>query len=362
MRPIHDFRVVAIVAAFNEADIIGQVVADLIDQDIEVYCLDDGSTDGTVAVVEPYLGRGVLAIERLSDTVPDREPGRFDWTRILERKAQIARTLDARWILHHDADEFRESPWAGVTMRDAIGRVDALGYNAIDFASFDFWPVAGGPPTGDDVREALPYCSPGALHDRVQIRAWKNVGDVDLASSGGHEARFDGRRVFPIRFIARHYPIRSQAHGERKVFAERLPRFHRDEIACGWHVQYGAVAPGATFLRDAATLTRFDADAVRLALTLCTRDIASIEGELARAREESADLARVVESLQQQVVDARLAGEALASAVEERDVTVAHLQDDLSGVLCRVAAIEASLSWRWTAPARAAYRLLKGGV
>ena len=58
------FSVVAIVAAYNEADVIGPVVGDLIAQGIEVYFLDDGSTDGTVAAVEPFLGRGVRAIER----------------------------------------------------------------------------------------------------------------------------------------------------------------------------------------------------------------------------------------------------------------------------------------------------------
>ena len=43
-----DFSVVAIVAAYNEADIIGHVVGALIDQGVNVYFLDDGSTDDTV--------------------------------------------------------------------------------------------------------------------------------------------------------------------------------------------------------------------------------------------------------------------------------------------------------------------------
>ena len=48
-----DFSVVAIIAAYNEADIIEHVVRDLIDQGIHVYFLDDGSTDRTVAAIEP---------------------------------------------------------------------------------------------------------------------------------------------------------------------------------------------------------------------------------------------------------------------------------------------------------------------
>src|SRR5579864_5919350 len=119
-------RVVAIIAAFNEADIIGTVVADLLEQGIGVYFLDDGSTDGTVAAVEPYVGRGVVAVERLASA-----NGHFDWERILRRKAQLARELDADWFIHHDADEFRESPWPHVRLADAIRIVDEMGYNAI---------------------------------------------------------------------------------------------------------------------------------------------------------------------------------------------------------------------------------------
>src|SRR5882757_8360990 len=136
-----DFTVVAIIAAYNEADIIEHVVRDLVEQGIGVYFLDDGSSDGTVAAVEPYLGRGVLAIEQLKDLATARPAAVFDWERILRRKMQLAGQLDASWFIHHDADEFRESPWSQLSLRDAIQRVDALGYNAIDFAGLDFWPV-----------------------------------------------------------------------------------------------------------------------------------------------------------------------------------------------------------------------------
>ena len=137
-----DFRVVAIIAAYNEADVIGHVVADLIDQGVHVHFLDDGSTDATVAAVEPFLGRGVIAIERLSE--PTHAADRpFNWEAILRRKGELARELDADWFVHHDADEFRESPLPHVTLAEAIGHVDALGYNAIDFHLLNFWPTWG---------------------------------------------------------------------------------------------------------------------------------------------------------------------------------------------------------------------------
>ncbi len=280
-----DFRVVAILAAYNEADIIAQVVADLIDQGVRVYLIDDGSTDGTVTAVEPFVGRGLLAIESSARRDAGASADPFNWTRILQRKSAIAREVDADWCIHHDADEFRESPWRGITVRDAVQPVEPGGFNAIDFASLDFWPVHDRFQPGDDVRQAFTHYAERAPYDRVQVRAWKNtVVDVDLASTGGHDAQFPGRRVFPLRFIARHYPIRSQAHGARKVFQERVGRFRADERARGWHVQYDEMAEGAPFIRDRSTLIEYDPDAVRLALTLRHRGVEALETALDEAR------------------------------------------------------------------------------
>ena len=117
--------------------------------------------------------------------------------------------------------------------------MDALGFNAIDFAGLDFWPVDDSFRAGDDVRDAFTCYAELAPYDRVQIRCWKKTARLDLASSGGHEARFPGRRVFPLRFILRHYPIRGQAHGERKVLRGAAePVSASEERARGWHVQY----------------------------------------------------------------------------------------------------------------------------
>lgn len=278
------FSVVAIIAAYNEADIIEQVVGDLITQGIQIYFLDDGSTDNTAAIVERFLGLGVLAVERCPARSRDAARADFEWERILLRKTALAKELDADWFIHHDADEFRESPWPHLTLKDAIQRVDALGFNAIDFTSLDFWPVDDRFRAGDDVREALPLYAEHAPYDRVQIRCWKKTGDLDLSSTGGHEARFPDRRVFPLRFILRHYPIRGQEHGDRKVFQERQNRFLEGERARGWHIQYDAMQKGASFLRDPATLTPYDPDAVRIALALRHRGIEALEASLKEAQ------------------------------------------------------------------------------
>src|SRR5262249_51751604 len=111
------------------------------------------------------------------------------------------------------------------------------------------------------------------------------TGDtVDLVSSGGHDVQFPGRRIFPLRFISRHYPIRGAAHGARKVFAERTGRFRSEERARGWHVQYDGVNEGSSFIRDPSTLTPYDPDAVRIALTIRHRGVEALESAVDEAR------------------------------------------------------------------------------
>jgi len=354
--------VVALIATYNEADVIGWVVRDLIAQGVAVYVLDDGSTDGTVESLGPLVGHGVLAVERL----PPSEPPTFSLARIMRRKEALARTLDAGWFINADADEFRESPWRECNLAGAIARVDTLGYNAIDFELLNFWPTHDEFRAGDDPRQAFPRYRRGDDWDRVQVRGWKNLGvPVDLASSGGHDVAFPERRVFPLRFVLRHYPIRGQAHGERKVLHERHPRFDAGERARGWHVQYDA--RGGRFLHDPATLTPYDPDAVRLDLILRHRGVEELER--ARHELECRLAARTAE----------LAGEAAALRAElaKRDATLAETAADrdargaeigrlgatlecaraeterqralLADARDRLGAVHASRSWRWTA-------------
>lgn len=255
------FRVIALISTFNEADIIGPVLEHLAAGEVWSYLIDNDSTDETVRVAQAWLGRGLLGIERLSNP----PSGRTSWKSLLARKVELARELGADWYIHHDADEIRESPWPGVTLREAIRRVDLLGYDAIDFRVLNFAPVDDDFRAGDDPRRHFVRWEEPAEYDRVQRKCWK-AGAADLAlADGGHDVRFAGRRLFPMRFLLRHYPIRSQAHGRLKVFEHRKDRFAQDELALGWHRQYDHVAePDHLFLRNPASLRSFDLDRIRV--------------------------------------------------------------------------------------------------
>lgn len=258
------FRVLAIVPAHNEADVIEHTVGALIAEGIEVYLLDNRSTDGTADRVRHLLGHGLVHIERFPDDAGYPERDAFVLKDQLRRFAEIAAEQPHDWVLIADSDEFRESPFPGTTLGEAIRLVDRLGYGAIDYALFNFRPVDDSFVPGTDVREALTGYEPGAAYDAGQIKTWKNVPGAELADLFGTGAQFPGRRVFPLRFVLRHYPIRGETHGRRKVLRERLARFAAEERAGGWHHQYNAFAEGERpFLWDPASLTEWDGAAVR---------------------------------------------------------------------------------------------------
>ena len=385
---------VAIVAAYNEEDIIGPALAHLVEQGAAVYLLDDGSTDLTVATAREAAGAGLIGVESLPRIERADGSGVYSWSRILERKAQLADQLDAEWFIHQDADEFRESPWPHLTLAEAVGLVDRLGWNAIDFEVFNFVPESDDGNPGQELAAAFPRYHPAAAYDRVQVRCWKKtLAPVDLKTTGGHEARFPGRRVFPIRFPMRHYPIRSAEQGERKVFRDRKPRFDPEELARGWHVQYDGFVPGQSVLPDASSALPYDAEATRVALQVRNRlveaaypaavpappaelatTVRRIEDERARQAEHLRNLTLALQEHRHDLDALRIARAELEARLEQAteyaaglEAALKDLREELAKVnhdardlARRLDEVFQSRSWRVTRPLRAVWRLLGG--
>jgi glycosyltransferase involved in cell wall biosynthesis len=251
------FRVVALMPTYNEADIIRSTLRYLISQNIEVYVIDNWSTDGTYEQAQEYVNNGVMGVERFPASGPTPA---YEWRSILGRIESIAEQTDADWFMFHDADERRQSPWPELDLRDAFIYAERCGFNCVDHMVLNFHPTGESFDPAKDVQDQLRYFEwsdhEGHFHQR---KAWKNPGcRVALASTAGHDIRYPGRLVYPFKFLMKHYPIRSQAHGERKVFQDRANRWSQEERALGWHKQYDDMHPSKSFLRDAATLTRFD--------------------------------------------------------------------------------------------------------
>lgn len=234
--PIGRPEILAILPSFNEGDVITHVLDAFIADGIPVYVLDNGSTDDTVERATELLGQGVVYVERFPENsgATERATHKSMRTDVLRRIEEIALERAPDWVIVANADEFRESPWPGVSLAEGIAIADGLGYNALNHEPFDFHPAADDFVPGGDVREALRHYEPGADVDASQITTWRNPGArVSLAVNGGTSVEFPGRRVFPIPFLLRRYPIRGVVSGE------------------------------ALSLRDPATLTTWNGDAVR---------------------------------------------------------------------------------------------------
>jgi glycosyltransferase involved in cell wall biosynthesis len=222
-------RIVALLTIRNEELHLPRVLKHLADQGIEVCLIDNGSTDSSLEIAREYLGKGITRIEQLPYT------GAFELWEILRHEERLAKEIDADWYIHHDADEIREAPSPTyTTLYEGIYNVDRMGYNAIDFDEFVFTPTSDEERfEGTDYVNEMRYYyffQPGPLR---RVNAWKNLRRrIDLVQWGGHQILFRGRKIYPEKFILRHYIVLSRTHAIRK-FGERI--YSKKDIArFGW--------------------------------------------------------------------------------------------------------------------------------
>ena len=331
------FRVIALISAFNEGDIIGRVIQHLVENEVDAYLLDNHSTDDTVAQAERWLGSGLVGIERFPEHSNDAFSS-FDWTAILHRKEELGSRLAADWFIHHDADEIRDSPWPGTNLKQALEWVDAKGYNCVNFTVFNFPPIDDGFAQGDDPRTYFTRYEAAAAFDKLQLKAWKAAaGAVTLTASGGHEATIPNRRVFPIPFILRHYPIRGQTHGVRKVVRERTARFRADEKAKGWHLQYnGSADESHSFLRDPSELAVFDLEDARLRgmmpdslLRALTERLLWADAEIERLRHEGQRLLSGLDDYKRHTANLEEECQRFAAGIKTYELHASNLEKEV---------------------------------
>lgn len=244
-----DFRVVAFMAAYNEEDIIVQSIRKWTEQGVRVHVLENWSTDSTYELAKSLEGQLPVTVERFPAAGPSQF---FEWGAMLERFEALSAEIDADWFVRRGADEILTPPWPGMSYRDGLYLVDRSGFNCVDHTALDFNPVDDGFEPGMDHEAYFQHFEFGTLPSYFrQQKAWKNCGrPIQMAASGGHDLPFEGQRVYPFKFLLKHYPVRSQQHGERKVFRERKARWNPLERARGWHRQYDAVRAGHRFVQE----------------------------------------------------------------------------------------------------------------
>lgn len=250
-------RPLAILALYNEADCIEQVIRDWVAQGCDVHAIDNWSNDSSWDILDRIA---VEAPDRITvERFPEHPGPHYEWRDILRHKEMIAAAHPGRWIIHTDADELRRSPFPGVPMDRALRIVQDAGANRVNFTLINFRPTPEHPDLSLDLDAtggSFEFASKPDEFD--QAKAWLQPQQkVDLVSSGGHVANFEGAVEFPYGFLLKHFPIRSPDHGRRKVMMERKGRWSPEERAMGWHIQYDGYHAGSRYLWNATDLLQF---------------------------------------------------------------------------------------------------------
>ena len=249
-------RIVAILASYNEARFMRSCLEHYLQQGVEVYLLDNESTDNTVDIAREFIGRNLIAIENFP------RHGQYQWGRLLLRKEEIADEIDADWLMHADPDEIRVAPHSGQTLAEAIEQADREGYNAINFMEYTFLPVRESDDhDNDNYQQTMRWYYPFAPRHPHRLNAWKKqergwrgikpflrelvrnrrlgAPSIDLHSTGGHIVDFPGIKPYPVDFKLKHYLVLSLRHAIQKYVKKDFAPEEIDNMH-GWRATASA--------------------------------------------------------------------------------------------------------------------------
>jgi glycosyltransferase involved in cell wall biosynthesis len=228
-------KIQAFMPVLNESDVLPYTLQHLREQGVSVHVIDGWSTDTSYdwALVAP----GVTV-----EYFPPDQPSRIQvCADILHRIEELAAHSDADWILYTDADEWRRSSRDGETLLQGVERLDAEGFNAIDFRVFAFFCTDAG-WHGDPEKYFRYYNETDCICRLPNRKLWKNTGQPVKLADGGHRVTFNGCRLSPEKFVMKHYPFRTPDQARRKL-ETRIERRCHEEHKRGWGTHYDEKFP-----------------------------------------------------------------------------------------------------------------------
>jgi len=246
-------RAAAVVCLRGDGAYLESCLRHLIENGLDYAILDNGMDEPSRELLARAPFRdSLLAVESLPFQ------GTFELERQIEAKERLFERLDADWLVHLDVDEAMHALVEGERLIDSLSRLDAAGYNAIEFDEFVFLPIDQSFVPGAAPQPICTYYlfrpDPGPRLMRARKkRAGLTMAPAGASAGSGHWLFGDDLRLAPERFVLRHYIVRDQDHARRK-YIERS--FAETELARGWHSNRVGYPPEAFDFPPAAALRR----------------------------------------------------------------------------------------------------------
>lgn len=193
----------------DEADIVAANIRHHLASGVDfVVATDNGSTDGTVEILEGFARDGVLHLRH------DPDDG-FDQARLTTEMAEVARARGADWILSNDADEF----WCG-PLRETIAATPA---NLLFCRRANRVTAQGQAWSFAEAKHLVAHPRDDAraeLLRPIQPKVLARSADLVRLTQGCHNAEMrDPRPAIAREILIRHFPIRGRDHFIRKAVA-----------------------------------------------------------------------------------------------------------------------------------------------
>jgi glycosyltransferase involved in cell wall biosynthesis len=224
-------RAVVMLSVHNEADILRDVIENLIDQELRIVALDNGSDDGAYEICQSYRDRGQIVLDRW-------EPEGIDLGGLTRRLYGMALECDADWLLWSDGDELLQAVGPDRNLREVIEEADDAANNIVQFDRFDFFMTDEDDPRESSIPARLRHYS---WQGDYNYRAWKYSPGIRAEPSLAHLPIFpDGvpYRIHPEKQVLRHYPSRSPAQAQAKL-ETLVGKFGEDPgNLAGWQRRY----------------------------------------------------------------------------------------------------------------------------
>jgi len=351
-------RVVAALVVRNERPFLGICLRHLIENGIDYVIVDNGSTDETIELLQQsYFAKHLISYR----THPYQ--GYMDWEDLMQARQAAADAVDADWILYVSADEIMHSYNVDETLSAAIERVDAAGFDVIDFNEFVFLPIETNYVPDREGSQLLRYYYFFEDQRPRLMRARKKHLQVSHVEHGGHILAGEPFRLSPETFALRHYMFRNQTHAFEK-YARRV--YATEELARGWH-WHGFQHPVANFAFPPADQLECLAspDDRNLSRThphkrpywmWQTQAIVDLQNALAEKSQELAALQHVLaekeQASRQEIANLQ---HVLAEKEQASRQEIANLQHAMTR-------LQRSRSWRWTAPMHRVRYYLKSAL